>query len=125
MDRPQWAGKPVKIPDENMGAPGTCVHAFLPLAFSPGGPEPCLPGAALAEEAGGPAGPGSGSPGSMPSIPHPYSASLPCLTLIRVEVPGAAGESHLSGWRRTHTIQPPRSDCFDSFAKLQSKVPIW
>ena len=47
---------------------------------------------------------------------------------------------HISKWRRLRlrqdpslrmqtvdadTIQPPRSDCFDGFAKLRSKGPIW
>lgn len=33
------------------------------------------------------------------------------------QVPGAAGGSPLSRRRHTNTIQPPRSDCFDSFGK--------
>lgn len=82
MDRPQWAGEPGEILDENTGARDH-VRGCLSLSGFPSGPDSCLPGGArFAEEAGGPAGPVPVAPGSTPSIPHLSSTPFHRLTRI-------------------------------------------
>ena len=94
----------------------------LSLCSSLGGPEPCLPGAAFAEELAGLAHPGPAS-GLSPGV---LSVSLnEALHTLLSGDPWSASEIHLQGWQEADTIRPPGSDCLDSFAKLQSKGPIW
>lgn len=51
------------------------VHGCLSPSGFPGGPEPCVPGAAFTEEAGGPAGPGPVAWAPLPAS-HPFPARL-------------------------------------------------